>query len=58
MNEMFMGCKSLKSLDIKNLIISPKCTIKNMFYGISEQLWDEIKQQNNNLEYQSFEQAY
>ena len=55
---MFMGCKSLKSLDIKNLIISPKCTIKNMFYGISEQLWDEIKQQNNNLEYQSFEQAY
>ena len=58
MNEMFFCCYSLDYLDISNLTISPKCTDKNMFAECSEELWNAVKKQNNNLEYKPFEEVY
>ena len=58
MNEMFFNCKSLINLDIRNLNITSKCITTNIFAFCSEELWEQIKSQNNNLEYKPFEEYY
>ena len=58
MNEMFFGCYSLKNLDISHLTIIPQCSIKNMFAFCSDELWQQIMEQNKNLEFKPFEEFY
>ena len=55
MRFMFCGCKSLQKLNVSNFIINNKCCLRWMFSDTSQELKNNVKEQNEKIANLGFE---